>query len=94
MNKVRLGTYVPTKRDVAKSRAVRPRPEIVDWDELRTETNSRMFVGPPAPAAHFRDRFEEAGRSRYWRFVDDIRRYGHIEFSQKGTPFLGDVFGY
>lgn len=94
MNKVRLGGYVPTRNDVAKSRAVRPRSEVTDWDALRSETNSRMFVGPAAPAAHYRDRFEEADRSRYWRFIDEMKRFGRVEYSAKGTPFCGDVFGY
>jgi len=31
---------------------------------------------------------------RYWNMADNFKRFGFCEFKSKGTPFVGDCFGY
>jgi len=31
---------------------------------------------------------------RYWNLVADFKRYGHLEYRQNGTPWVGDAFGH
>jgi hypothetical protein len=94
MNRVALSTRTPTRREQLKSATARPVPEITDWDGLRSSLNARQFVGPATPISMRREFTPDAESARYWKFVDEIRRFGHVEQSFKGTPFLGDVFGY
>lgn len=66
----------------------------VDWDALRSSVNARVFVGPPAPLA-IRPEFQpDRQAERYWRLVADFKRYAYTDFSETGTPFVGDAFGY
>ncbi|MNG40980.1 hypothetical protein D3C84_1298600 [compost metagenome] len=53
-----------------------------------------MFVGPPAPIATRKEFQPDRQAERYWRLVADFKRYAYPEFSETGTPYLGDVFGY
>jgi len=99
MNRVKLQGRAPTLRD--QQRAGMPKNSYgssVDFAELRELVNSRQFVGPPVPlwlrSDMQSDVKAERERSRYWQLVADLKRFGRCEFSNHGTPFLGDAFGY
>ena len=94
MNKVRLGAYVDTRRDVNKSRFTRSVPVVTNWDSLRSGLQSRVHFGPPKPLAIQQRELSETDSARYWRFIEDMKRYGRVESSLKGTPFVGDAFGF
>jgi len=94
MNRVRLSNRVDTRRDVNKSRFNRPVPVVTDWEGLRTNLQARVHVGPPKPLHVQQHELSETDSARYWRFINDMLRYGREESSFKGTPFVGDAFGY
>lgn len=95
MNRVKLKGRAPTLRD--QQRAVSSRTsnyQSVDWDSLRSEIDSRVFVGPPKPL-WLRPEFQPHERTEgYWNFVSSFERYGSKQLQQRGTPFVGDAFGY
>ena len=94
MHKVRLSNRVDTRRDINKSRFTRSVPLVTDWNALRSGLQSRVHFGPPKPLAIQQQQLSETDSARYWRFIDDIKRFGWEESSLKGTPFVGDAFGF
>lgn len=94
MNRVRLSDRVATRSEVAKSRFNRPVPVVTDWKGLRTNLQARVHAGPPKPLHVQQHELFETDSARYWRFINDMLRYGREESSFKGTPFVGDAFGY
>lgn len=99
MNKVKLQVRAPTLRDQQRSVTARSSSYGgVDFNSLRQTLNAREFVGPPLPL-HMRADFKpdvvaERARVRHWQLVADFDRYGYCEFKQRGTPFVGDAFGF
>ena len=94
MNKVSLGSRVQTRREIGKARTTRPVPVVTNWDALRSDLQARVHFGPPKPLAIQQRELSATDSARYWRFIDDIKRYGREESSLKGTPFVGDAFGF
>jgi hypothetical protein len=99
MNRLKLSGNAPTLRD--QQRAVTSRANnygTVDFETLRSTLKGREFVGPPMPItlrADFQpDQKAERSSRLYWQMVADMRRFGHCEFSETGTPFVGDAFGF
>jgi len=82
------------RRSLAMRAAIRPAPSIVDYDQLRADLNARQFTGPATPIALRREFSDEAESARYWRLVEEFKRWGYCEHQSKGTPWMGDVFGY
>lgn len=99
MNRVKLQGRAPTLRDQQRSAISRTSNYgSVDFNSLRQTFDSRIFVGPPCPL-HMRADFKpdvvaERARARHWQLVAEFNRYGYCEFKQRGTPFVGDAFGY
>lgn len=94
MNTVKLSSRIPTRREQAKAAFARPAPEVVDWERLKSELNARQFVGPATPISLRHEFSHEAESVRFWNMADNIRRYGRVEQSAHGTPFVGDAFGF
>ena len=95
MNRILLQGRAPTLRDQHRVNFARPgRYSVVDFDSLRVDINSRVFVGPPTPL-EFRPQFSpDAESKRYWRLVDDFQRYGYCEVELHGTPSFCSHMGY
>lgn len=99
MNRVQLQGRAATLRD--QQRAVTARSScygVVDFNTLRVTLNARVFVGPALPL-HMRAEFKpdvvaERSRVRHWQLVAEFERYGYPELKQRGTPYVGDAFGY
>jgi len=99
MNRVKLQGRAPTLRDQQRSATSRSSSyDAVDWQTIRSDLNSRVFVGPPIPL-WLRPEFQpdvkaQRDHTRHWQLVAEFNRYGYCEFKQRGTPFVGDAFGY
>jgi hypothetical protein len=99
MNKIKLQGRAPTLRDQQRAATSRPASYAgADFATLRQTLNAREFVGPPLPV-HMRPEFKpdavaDRARFRHWQLVAEFNRYGYCEFKQRGTPFVGDAFGY
>ncbi|MGH8645750.1 MAG: hypothetical protein ACREX4_15330 [Gammaproteobacteria bacterium] len=96
----KLQGRAPSLRDQQRALLARARPSAycaVDFDALRDDLNSRVFVGPPTPL-HLMRQMQPAVaadrvQARHWQLVAEFNRYGYCEFKQRGTPFVGDAFG-
>lgn len=95
----KLQGRAPTLRD--QQRAVTSRSSNyggVDFEALRNTLDARQFVGPPTPL-WLRPEFQpevtaQRATERHWQQVSDFNRYGKFQVQQRGTPFVGDAFGY
>lgn len=99
MNTRKLQGRAPTLRDQQRTSFARPSNYgTVDFESLRDELKSRMFVGPQQPIqqrAEFQpDVVSDRANARHWQLVAEFQRYGYCELNQHGTPFVGDAFGY
>jgi hypothetical protein len=94
MERIQLQGRAPTIRDQQRAfRAARVATQSADADQLRADLNARQFVGPATPVRLRREFSDEAESARYWRLVDDLKRWGWCELNESGTPWLGDAFG-
>ena len=95
MNRVKLQGRALTLRDQQRAAVSRSSNYgTVDFDSLRQTLDSRLFVGPPKPF-WLRPEFQPDERTEgYWAFCSNFDRYGKSQVKQRGTPFVGDAFGY
>ncbi|MNF98040.1 hypothetical protein D3C84_808880 [compost metagenome] len=99
MNRVKLQGRAPTLRDQQRSATARNSSYGgVDFAALRDDLNARQFVGPPTPF-WLRPEFQpdvkaQRDHTRHCQLVAEFNRYGYCEFKQRGTPFVGDAFGF
>jgi len=99
MRTVKLQGRAATLRDHHRAIAARPSSYgNVDFEALRSTFAAREFVGPMLPAHMHRQMQPDAVADRdsrlYWKLAADFKRFGRVDFSSTGTPWVGDAFGF
>lgn len=65
--------------------------QATDFQAMKTQLDSRVFVGPPTPLWLHKEAAPDREAERFWRMSREFEQYGRVERDERGTPFAADL---